>query len=210
MEKINLSQKHKEYFNATTYPFLIESNSHNYLEICGKGDPNSDNFAVDIQALYSLAYGLKQAYKPNDFVVSKLEGLWFFDESKFTGLTISNSSVLVPRSEWEYKLMIMMPDFVEIQIFQKYKDWISQKKENPKIKEIELVTLNEGLCVQMMHIGPFTTEPESLKLIDDFCRFENLTKNGPHHEIYLSDFRKTSPEKLKTILREPVKRLTYD
>lgn len=208
MEKIDLTKKHKDYFNAGTKPFLVEFGSYNYLQICGKGDPSSENFAADIQALYSLAYGLKPAYKPCDFVVSKLEGLWFFDEKKYPGLTVENSSILVPRSEWEYKLMIMMPDFIEKNTVEKYKEWISQKKGIERVKAVEFVTINEGLCVQMMHIGPFATEPESLKLIQDFCEKENLGKNGLHHEIYLSDFRKTAPEKLKTILREPVKRLT--
>ncbi|MCA0364756.1 MAG: GyrI-like domain-containing protein [Bacteroidetes bacterium] len=208
MEKIDLTKKHKDYFKADTKPAIVEIGSHNYLQICGKGDPSSESFAADIQALYSLAYGLKPAYKPRDFVVSKLEGLWFFDETKYAGLSIENSSVVVPRSEWEYKLMIMMPDFVEKNTVEKYKEWISQKKGIERVKAVEFVTITEGLCVQMMHIGPFATEPESLKLIRDFCQSENLGKNGLHHEIYLSDFRKTAPDKLKTILREPVKRLT--
>jgi hypothetical protein len=111
----------------------------------------------------------------------------------------------VPRSEWEYRLLIRLPDFVTKKDFHKAVNVVLEKKNIPLTKELEFFTMAEGKCVQMLHVGPYSTEPETLKEIGKFIETHKLKRNGLHHEIYLSDFRKTVPEKLKTILREPVK-----
>ena len=107
MDKIDLSKKHKTYFNAKLEPELAQIENAQFISICGKGDPSDKQFADRIEAIYSTAYAIKFSFKTNDqdFVVSKLEGLWWFDEKKFTGKTIANTAVEVPRSEWEYRLL---------------------------------------------------------------------------------------------------------
>lgn len=207
MEKLDLGKKYKTYFTAKTKPEIVEIEPAQYISIAGKGDPSGEAFAAHIEALYSTAYTLKFACKAkgNDFVVSKLEGLWWYDENKYTGKNMSNASVDIPRSEWEYRLLIRLPDFVTQQELEASKETVMAKKNNLLVREVGLYTMNEGKCVQMLHIGPFATEPETLHQIMAFTTANNLGRNGLHHEIYLSDFRKTEPEKLKTILREPVK-----
>ncbi len=208
MDKVDLTKKHKTYFTAKTKPELVQIEAAQFMSICGKGDPSDKPFTERIEALYSTAYTLKFAYKAQDkdFVVSKLEGLWWYDEQKYAGKSISNSSVDVPRSEWEYRLLIRLPDFVKEQDLEKAKETVIVKKDIQLAKQLEFYTMAEGLCVQMLHVGPFSTEPESLKQIGTFIEANKLGRNGLHHEIYLSDFRKTEPLKLKTILREPVKK----
>ena len=207
MEKLDLSKKYKTYFTAKTKPEIVEIEPAQFISIAGKGDPSDKLFADKIEALYSTAYTLKFTYKAKgkDFGVSKLEGLWWFDEKKFAGKTIVNASVEVPRSEWEYRLLIMLPDFINNHHdLEKAKETIIAKKGIQLVRQIEYFTMNEGKSVQMLHVGPFSAEPETLQQIGNFMGANKLNRNGLHHEIYLSDFRKTSPEKLKTILREPV------
>jgi len=207
MEKLDLTKKHKTYFTARTKPELMIIERANFLSIAGKGDPSDKKFSENIQALYSVTYAVKFSYKAleKDFVVSKLEGLWWFDEKKYTNTTIANAAVAVPRSEWEYRLLIRMPDFVIKEDLDKAKDTVIAKKGIQIARQIEYFTMKEGKSIQMLHVGPFSSEPQSLQEIAKFSETNKLTKNGLHHEIYLSDFRKTKPDKLKTILREPVK-----
>jgi len=207
MEKLDLTKEFKSYFSAKTTPEIVSLEPANYLSICGKGNPSSEDFQKKIEALYSTAYAVKFQYKSKklDFVVSKLEGLWWFDEEKYPNKNVETSSTEVPREDWEYQLLIRMPDFVTKEETQISIQNVITKKGILLAKEIEFFTLFEENCVQIMHIGPFSTEPETLKKISDFMKDKNLVKNGLHHEIYLSDFRKTPPEKLKTILREPIK-----
>lgn len=207
MNKLDLTKKYKTYFTAKTKPELVQIEMAQFISIQGKGDPSDKSFADRIEALYSTAYTLKFSFKTEDkdFVVSKLEGLWWFDEKKYAGKSIANASVDVPRSEWEYRLLIRLPDFVTKQHLEKAKEKVIAKKDIRLVKQLEFYKMTEGKSVQMLHVGSFSTEPESLKQIGTFMGTNKLTKNGFHHEIYLSDFRKTEPNKLKTILREPVK-----
>lgn len=206
MEKLDLTKRYKNYYNAKTNPEIVEIEKAYFISICGKGDPDDKSFADRIEALYTTAYVLKFASKTkgNDFVVSKLEALWWFDNNKFSGKTITTASTEVPRSEWEYRLLIRLPDFIKEDEVEKAKETAITKKGVKIASQIEFYRLNEGKSVQMLHIGPFSTEPESLAQIGTFMSSKKLTTNGLHHEIYLSDFRKTEPDKLKTILREPV------
>lgn len=207
MEKLDLAKKYKTYFTAKPHPELVDIEKANYLSISGQGDPSSKVFAERVEALYPVAYTLKFECKAagKDFVVSKLEGLWWFDENKYKGKNIETASTEVPRSEWEYRLLIRLPDFVTKKDVEKAISTVLEKKKIALVSELEFYTQTEGRCVQMLHVGPYSTEIETLKQIMDFCHKNGLRKNGTHHEIYLSDFRKTEPGKLKTILREPVK-----
>lgn len=206
MEKSDLTKLYKSYYSATETPNIVTFEKIQYLSILGKGDPSLKGFSDAIESLYATAYAIKFIYKAlkNDFVVPKLEGLWWYDEELHKGLTIDEAPKKVKRSEWEYRLMIRMPDFVTAEVIEQMVANTAAKKLLPKVNDIHLFFLEEGKCVQALHVGPFDKEPETLNRINDFIQSNNFSRNGLHHEIYLSDFRKTSPDKLKTILREPV------
>lgn len=208
MEKLDLTKRYKAYFSAKTNPEIVDLETARYLSILGKGDPSSEAFLADIQAIYPVAYALKFACKAigKDFAVSKLEGLWWFDEQRFAGLSAAEAPQKVPRSEWEYRLLIRMPDFVQEKMVETAAETLRSKNKNDRTAAVHFFEMTEGKCVQMLHIGAYNSEPVSLQKIIDFCDVHGLVQNGLHHEIYLSDFRKTEPEKLKTILREPVKK----
>ena len=205
MNKIDLIKEYRNYFTAKAKPELVTIEEAHFIAIKGKGDPSAPVFAHNIEALYSIAYTIKFMYKAqnSDFTVSKLEAQWWYDENKFPGKSIE-TAIEVPRSEWEYQLLIRMPAFVTANDLDMAKGTIRKKKDIQLAGQVEFFTMTEGQSVQMLHIGPFSTELETLKQIATFCEQNKLAKNGLHHEIYLSDFRRTSPEKLKTILREPV------
>lgn len=207
MIKLDLNKTLKSYYTAKTKPEIIELPPTHYLSITGQGDPNGEDFAAYVQALYATAYTLKFANKAKgqDFVVAKLEGLWWFDETKYTGLSITESVQKVPRAEWQYRLLIQLPDFVQKNDVAEAVETVWTKKQFELVKKVSLHKLHEGKVVQMLHLGPYATEIESLLIMKDFMDKHNFQKNGHHHEIYLSDVNKTVPEKLKTILREPVK-----
>jgi hypothetical protein len=121
MAKFDLTKEYKTYFTAKTKPQLIEIEKANFISITGKGDPSGQPFLQNIQALYPIAYHIKFAFKAmdKDFVVSKLEGLWWFDEEQYPNKTIATSSTDVPRSEWEYRLLIRLPNYVTKKDFDK-------------------------------------------------------------------------------------------
>ncbi len=207
MTKLDLTKQHKAYYTAKPEPELVTIETVSFLSICGKGDPSGQAFASNIEALYSTAYAIKFACKGrgNDFVVARLEGLWWYDENRYSGNNLAHAPVAVPRSEWEYRLLIRLPDFVTKEAVEKAKETVLAKKGLQLVTGVEFFTMTEGKSVQIVHVGPFDTEPQTLQKIAEFCATHGLEKNGHHHEIYLSDFRKTAPERLKTILREPVK-----
>jgi len=111
----------------------------------------------------------------------------------------------VPRNEWCWKLLIRMPDFVSKEMMLSIQPEVSNKKKNALIQEISFESITEGKCVQIMHVGPYATEPETINPLLNFVKDNGLTVNGLHHEIYISDPRKTVPEKMKTLIRYPVK-----
>ncbi|MNX91758.1 Bacterial transcription activator, effector binding domain [compost metagenome] len=207
MEKLDLTKQYKAYYTAGNEPQLLEIPPAQFLSISGKGDPSEKPYLEKIQALYGTAYTLKFMNKAlgKDFVVAKLEGLWKFDTEKYPGLTMEEAPLKVPRSEWNYRMLIRMPDYVTAGQLEKAIQQIIAKKQIQLANDVELHQMQEGKVVQMLHIGPFANEPETLQKMMEFIQEKNLQKNGDHHEIYLSDFNKTAPEKLRTILREPVK-----
>ncbi|MET7254302.1 GyrI-like domain-containing protein [Dyadobacter fermentans] len=207
MEKLDLTKHFKSYYTAKTKPEVLHIEKARYLSITGKGDPSGEDFAQKIQAIYPVAYALKFAFKAQgkDFVVAKLEGLWWYDEVRYAGISIADSPTAIPRSEWEYRLLIRIPDYVEKKDVEATVEASFASKNQAAIREVSYFEMNEGKVVQMLHTGPFDNEPETLAKLNDFISAHALGRNGLHHEIYLSDFRKTPPHKLKTILREPVK-----
>lgn len=200
MEKLDLAKAYKTYYTAPTKPQVVEFEPISYVTIVGKGDPNGTTFANATEALYTVAYGVKGHCKKaeKDFTVPKLEGQWWVDGNPRTALE-------VPREEWHWKLLIRMPVFVTAELVEEARSGaLAKKKELKIIADVEYETLHEGLCVQMLHVGPYATEPETLAQMEHFISQEQLGYRGLHHEIYLSDPRKIDPAKMKTILRYPV------
>ncbi len=207
MEKTDLSRQYRDYFKATTSPQIVIIEPAQFISIAGEGDPANEKFAEAIQALYTTAYTVKSICKSlqKDFVVSKLEGLWWFDEARYGNPSIAEAPQMIPREGWQYRLLIRLPIFVTAEMISTAVDTVVSGKQMQRAEGVKWFSMSEGSCVQILHVGPFATEPESLLKIDTLIKAKGLAKNGLHHEIYLSDFRKTAPEKLKTILREPVK-----
>lgn len=199
MEKTDLVKQDKEYYSAKKKPEIREFRELNFLTILGKGEPAGIEFTKAVEALYPLAYAIKKIYKQQetDFAVPKLEGLWWVKSEK--------NALEIPRSEWHWKLLIRMPNFVTSENFEHAKTNVIKKKGIEKINEILFEKITEGKCIQIMHIGPYSTEPETINQMKEFMIQNGLVENGLHHEIYLSDPRKTIPERMKTILRQPVK-----
>jgi len=135
-----------------------------------------------------------------DFTVAKLEGLWWVDSDR--------PYIEVPREEWRWKLLIRQPEFVTSEIVKKARQEVMKKKKMELVNEVKFEKMKEGKCVQILHIGPYSAEPESLAKMRKLMEDENLAENGRHHEIYLvmAYPRKAPEEKLKTILRQPVKK----
>ena len=206
MEKLDLSKEYKQYYTAKAKPELVTIEKASFLSICGKGDPSAPAFAERVEALYTTAYTIKFACKGEgkDFVVAKLEGLWWYDQERYGGLTMTEAPGKIPREEWEYRLLIRMPEFVSEQEVVSAIDVVLKKKAIALVSDIRFFEMEEGQCVQMLHVGPFDKEPETLKVMKGFMDEKGLKQNGLHHEIYLSDFRKVAAGKLRTILREPV------
>ncbi|GAA0527997.1 GyrI-like domain-containing protein [Chitinophaga japonensis] len=203
--KLDIIKTHKPLYTATAAPQLVTVPEAKFLAISGKGDPDGSTFSESVQALYTAAYSIKNHYKQQqqDFVVCKLEGLWWVDEAH--ALKGYQDALQVPRSEWHWQLLIHMPGFVMTATAQNAIASAFSKKKLPRLQEVSLITFEEGRSVQALHTGPFSTEPATLARITDFMAQHQLQWNGRHHEIYLSDPRRTPPEKLRTILREPVR-----
>ncbi len=199
MVKLDLVKEYKVYYKSGTKPEIVEFDPVKYLTIEGKGEPAGDVFTRKIEALYPLAYGIKKVCKDkgNDFGVPKLEGLWWVEGNK--------PALEVPRSEWCWKLLIRMPEFVTKEMMVSVQPGVAKKKKNELIHEISFEKITEGRCVQIMHIGPYSTEPDTVNKLMAFMAESGLSVNGLHHEIYLSDPRKTEPSKMKTLIRYPVK-----
>lgn len=197
--KIDLTKAYKNYYSGKTKPELVKFGEISYLTITGKGEPAGKEFSEKAGALYPVAYGVKKICKNNnqDFGVPKLEGLWWVESDEL--------ALEVPRSEWFWKLLIRMPKFVTAVMLEKAVNEVVIKKKIILANQVKLEIFNEGNLVNILHNGSYKTEPESIKQMDEFITKNNLAKNGYHHEIYLSDPNKTEPEKLKTILRQPVK-----
>jgi hypothetical protein len=209
MKKLDLKKKYTSYYNASKEPEVVDLKAASFLSITGKGDPSSAGFTIAIQALYATAYKLKFMHKTNgqDFVVPSLEALWWFDMDKYSGLSMTTAPEVVPRSEWEYQLLIRMPEFVQDEEVSLAREQAFRKKKLAEIEQVRFEQLHEGLCVQLLHVGPFSEEGESLKKLEAFMKANRLEHNGHHHEVYLSNFNRTPPAQLRTILREPVRKI---
>jgi hypothetical protein len=204
MDKIDF-KKSLDSYKAKHHQFrILDIPKRQYLMIDGHGDPNtSKEFQDAIQALYPVAYKLKFASKQQlgkDYVVMPLEGLWWAENmATFTSAR--------DKSQWDFTLMIMQPDWITREMFDAAIKKVSEKDPPANLAEVRFETLDEGKCVQTLHIGSFDDEAAVLKQMhEEFIPQQGLKLAKKHHEIYLSDFRKVAPEKLRTILRQPVEK----
>ena len=199
MEKIDLKKTDSSYYKAGNEPQLHVFEAFNYLTIQGVCAPEDELFSKSMEALYSAAYTLKFSSKENghDFVIPKLEGLWWVVSDK--------EFKTIPRSEWHWKLLIRMPDFVTDEMVQVAIGHAFEKKGLEHLKAVSFESMEEGDCVQILHTGSYEEEERSIKKLMDFATSKQMAFNGHHHEIYLSDPLKTPEERLKTIIRYPVK-----
>lgn len=205
MEKLDLKKELKQYYKASAKNIdVVDIPSFNYLTIEGKGNPNeSSEFEEAIGALYAVAYTIKFGAKKNvgmtDFVVMPLEGLWWTpDMADFS---------LDRKDLWHWKLMILLPEFISKDFFAEQQEAAFKKKGLDKIRELKFEEYTEGLSMQKLYIGPYSEEHETIKIMHEFARNSGYKLRGKHHEIYLGDPRKTAPEKLKTILRQPIEKI---
>lgn len=197
-------KKELEAYRAKKGEFrIVDVPDLQYLMVDGHGDPNtSPDFTRATETLYPVAYKLKFASKRDlgrDYVVTPLEGLWWAED--MDTFTASRN-----KSAWDWTLMIMVPDWIDHAMFETAVAQAGAGKDLARLDEIRLETLSEGRCVQTLHVGSFDDEAGVLeRMHSEFIPSNGLTMVGKHHEIYLSDPRKTAPEKLRTILRQPVR-----
>ncbi|WP_345476957.1 GyrI-like domain-containing protein [Nesterenkonia rhizosphaerae] len=202
--KVDLKKTHESYQARPGEFRLLQVPPMQYLMLDGSGDPNSSaQFSTALETLYPVAYTLKFASKNHlgrDYVVPPLEGLWWADD--FSAFTTARD-----KSLWSWRLMLLVPDWISPEMVEQARRVVAEKKAGDGLRLDGLLfqTLQEGLCVQTLHVGPFDEEgPVLQQMHHEFIPQHGLALTGSHHEIYLSDMRRTSPEKLRTILRQPV------
>lgn len=205
IEKIDLRKELKHLYAPPVKKFsMVEVPPLRYLMVDGRGNPNtSEAYQNAVEALYSVSYTLKFMSKSQlgkDYVVLPLEGLWWADDmSSFTSRD---------KDKWHWTMMIMQPEWIAPEMIAQAIQTARSKKSLPGLSLVRHEMLTEGFCVQIMHIGSYDEEAPVLKqLHDEYMPQHGLTFHGKHHEIYLGDPRKTAPEKLKTVLRQPVKKI---
>ncbi|MDF2822338.1 MAG: hypothetical protein K0R15_2786 [Clostridiales bacterium] len=200
MDKLDYKKDFKNLYLPKNSPCMIEVPSMSFVAIDGEGDPNGEEFATVMAALYSFSYAVKMSYKSKvipegfyDYTVFPLEGVWdLVDKSKGT----------TDKSNFAYSVMIRQPDFLTVQLFERFIDETKKKKPSIYLDKIKYNTITEGLCCQMLHLGGYDDEPASFERMKQFCIDNGYERSShKHREIYLSDPRKTEVDKLKTVLR---------
>jgi len=204
--KYEWKKQEKDLYLPKEKPVLITVPKQKFFMLSGQGNPNGEDFAERVGVLYSLAYAVrmmpKQGYTPEgyfEYTVYPLEGLWDLTE-KGRKLETLNKDELV------YTIMIRQPDFVTEDVVKRAFEHVRKKKPHPLLENVEFDTMEDGLSVQMMHVGPYDDEPRSFEMMKKFIEENNLEITTlVHREIYISDVRKTEPSKLKTVLRYRVR-----
>lgn len=210
----DFKKEYKELYAPKAVPAIVSVPSMNFIAVDGQGDPNIEGgeYKLALNVLYSVAYTLKMSYKTDykipgfyEYVVPPLEGFWL--QSDTVSIDYAH------KSDFRWTSVIRLPDFVRQEDF----SWAieaAEKKKKLDCSGAYMLTLDEGLCVQMLHIGSYDSEPETVALMDKYLAengYENDMEGARrHHEIYLSDPNKTQPEKRKTIIRHPIRKRGYD
>lgn len=212
MDKLDYKKTYKELYQPKTKPSIIEVPEMIFIAIDGEGNPNScPEYKAAIEVLYGLSYAIKMS-KMNgtqpagyfEYVVPPLEGLWQVDGVDFDGMNVTD------KDKFKWISMIRQPEFVTEEVFEQAKLVLKKKKPALDLSKARLMKMTEGLCVQIMHKGSYDDEPASIeqmkRFLDKNGYIEDFSEGRFHHEIYLSDPRKCSPDKLKTVIRHPIKK----
>jgi hypothetical protein len=206
MPPFDLVKLHKPLYSPSAkHPAIVEVPDLAFLMIDGRGDPNTSEAYMDaLQALYSVAYTLKFSLKKTDaerdFKVAPLEGLWWADEA-----TPTMEDLQGDRDTWNWTMMIAVPDAVTAEEVASAADAAARKRDLAAAPLLRLQRLDEGLAAQIMHVGPYADEAPTIERLHEFAAAQGYELRGRHHEIYLGDPRRTAPERLKTVLRHPVR-----
>lgn len=201
-------KEYKEFYLPPRTPGIVTMPAMNFLAVRGRGDPNEEGGAYKkaLEMLYAMAYTIKMSkHKPEgyfDYVVPPLEGLWW--QAGVRGVDYAH------KKDFQWISLIRLPEFVTEEVF----DWAIQEateKKRQDFSAVELFSWEEGLCVQCMHLGPYDEEPATVAAMEAYAKAqgyeEDFGEGRFHHEIYLSDVRRCRPEKLKTVIRHPVRRI---
>lgn len=204
--KFEWRKKEKDLYIPKQKPELVTVSKQKFLMIQGKGNPNHEEFAERVGVLYSLAYAIRMmprnGYTPEgyfEYTVYPLEGIWDLTEE---GRQLDELN----KDELVYTIMIRQPDFVTLEVVKRAFERVREKKPHPYLEEVKFETVEDGMSVQMLHVGPFDDEPQTFEKMDVFLEEQKLERVSlTHREIYLSDIRRVEPSKLKTVLRYQVK-----
>ena len=212
MEKLDYKKVYKDLYMPKTKPMLIDVPEMTFIMVDGMGDPNTCvEYKNALEILYGLSFSIKMSkmsgHQPEgyfEYVVPPLEGFWWTAGEPFDGINVKDKNKLLWTS------MIRQPEFVTPEVFQWAREELAKKKPEVDSKIARLVQFTEGQCAQMMHIGSYDDEPATMKELDQFIQessyASDLNAERKHHEIYLSDPRRTAPEKLKTVIRHPIRK----
>lgn len=202
MVKIDLkTQALKQLYKASAKEIVtLDVPELNYLMVDGQGDPNtSPGYAQAVEALFTVSYTakfmLKKGPQAIDYAVMPLEGLWWADDMA----AFSSND----RASWKWTMMIMQPEFVANEVLAQAMEQVRQKKALPALERLRIARFTEGVCAQLLHIGPFTEEGPSIERLHAYID-KGSGRSGKHHEIYLSDIRRADPKNWKTIIRQPM------
>ncbi|CAH2599259.1 GyrI-like domain-containing protein [Rhodovastum atsumiense] len=198
--KIDLFRQHADEYLARPEPSVVEVAPASYIGIQGGGAPEDMPFQGGLAALFALAFTLKSVVREAagyDFAVGKLEALWWTDRP--------GAFWQAPRSAWRWCLLIRVPDMVDQPAIEAARAHLAARRRAPDAARAARVRLEEGRCLQVLHVGPYATEPESIARLEQAATAAGMAFAGHHHEIYLSDPRRTVATKLRTILRRPVR-----
>lgn len=201
LEKIDLKKELKHLYNPSAKnPVIVDIPEMNFLMMDGMGDPNtSKEYQKSIEILFGLSYALKFMVKKSmavDYGVMPLEGLWWVDDmSQFS---------IEKKELWKWTSMIMQPQYVTRELVDEALEEVGKKKNFSGLHTVRFGSFHEGLSAQIMHIGPFSAEGPTVEKLHGFIKESGYHRRGKHHEVYLSDYRKTAPERLKTVIRQPI------
>lgn len=199
INKVDFISQDKEYFSATRKPGILILGVKTYISLEGQGTPESVDYQVSIETIYSAAFQLKFLLKgrDKDFKVSKLECLWWVEQGK--------DFMNTPMKEWRWKLLIRIPDFITSADVNKVIEKIVNERGLREADKLQIFSMTEGKCVQVLHYGPYNEIGTTYDRLLEYLSQTGLEQNGAYHEIYISDPNRTSPDKLRTIVRQPVK-----
>lgn len=212
MEKLDYKKAYKELYQPKTKPSIIDVPEMIFIAVDGEGNPNTcEEYKKALEILYGLSYAIKMSKmngtQPDgyfEYVVPPLEGLWYADGVDFDGLNVTD------KEKFKWISMIRQPEFVTEEVLETAKSVLQKKKPDLDLSKARLMKMTEGLCVQIMHMGAYDDEPASIeqmkRFLDENGYVEDFSDGRLHHEIYLSDPRKCAADKLKTVIRHPIKK----